>query len=173
MEELIVIVCIVIFAIVVKLDNKRKFKRCKRVGDIGENIVASKLKQLSDNFVVKNNVHIGNCQIDHLVICHELKLVFVIETKMWGGVISGGHRDKKWRQDKGNVVNYYDNPIKQNQYHCREVKKYYKGYRVINVVVFINNKNVPKSECIISSGELVNYIQWVYNRVYNRCIVDV
>lgn len=177
MEELIAIIGLAIFIFAVDITTKRNvkqnFEKCKTIGDIGESIVANKLNQLSDKFVVENNVHIGNCQIDHLVICHERKLVFVIETKMWGGIISGRANENMWRQDKGGVVNYFDNPIKQNKYHCDAVGKRYYGYEIYNVVVFINNKNVPKSKYIMSSGELVDYINSMYNRVYNSCIMNV
>lgn len=174
MNEVIAIgIGIIVFIFAIERDGKKKYKNCKSIGDIGESIVANKLKQLDDKFVVKNNVHIGNCQIDHLVINNECSLVFVIETKMWGGIITGGISDDMWKQDKNGVMNYFDNPIKQNKYHCNIVRKHYSGYEIINLVVFVGNKNVPKSKYIISKDELVEYITSVYNRVYNGCIMNV
>lgn len=174
MEEIIAVgIGIAIFIFAIDRDGKKKFRMCKGIGDIGESIVSNKLRRLDDRFEVKNNIHIGGCQIDHLVICRECRIIFVIETKMWGGIIRGRVNDNVWQQDKCGVINYFDNPIKQNKYHCEEVGKYYAGYEIVNVVVFVRNNNVPKSKYIVDCNELVNYINDMYNRVYNRCIMNV
>lgn len=173
MDIIVPILGIIIFLFFLEHDEQKKYKTCKKTGDIGESIVANKLKKLDDKFVVRNNIHMGRCQIDHLVICHDVKIVFVIETKMWGGIITGNTNDSMWKQNKNGVIKYMDNPIKQNQYHCRVVKNRYIGYEVYNVVVFVNNRNVPNSKYIVSANGLVCYINGVYNRVYNRCIMNV
>lgn len=152
-------VLLFIFVLVVTWIIKQNEYRDKRViGNVGENIVANKLKLLSGEFVVENNVHLGKAQIDHLVINHDKKIVFVIETKMWGGVITGKYNDDKWRQDKNGVVRYFANPMKQNNYHCRIVRERYKKYKVYGVIVFVRNTDVPKYKNIVGENKLVDYI---------------
>jgi len=130
-------------------------KRLKKIGNIGERIVRDRLNELPDNFIVLNNVRywFKKCQIDHMVICNDVKLIFVIETKMWGN-------------DK-----VYGDPVKQNEYHCRVVRNKFKGYRVINVVTFVGS--IPYKfrayKCVVNENELIDMV----NRVYNRYIIEV
>jgi hypothetical protein len=148
-------------------------QRDKRViGNLGESIIKSKLRELGDEFVVLHDVRYKKCQIDHLVINHAAKIVFVIETKMWGGIITGEVNDKKWRQDKNGQVMYYDNPVLQNKYHCRIVRQKYSGYSVRSVVVFVRCKSIPRHSNVMIEDELVEYINRVSNKVYNRVIID-
>lgn len=159
MEEIIAVgIGIALFIFAIDRDGKKKFRSCKGIGDIGESIVANKLRRLNDKFEVVNDVHIGGCQIDHLVICRECGIIFVIETKMWGGVIRGRVNNNMWQQDKGGVINYFNNPIKQNKYHCLVVENYYAGYEIINIVVFVRNKNVPQYQCVISDDKIEKFI---------------
>lgn len=129
--------------------------RLKKIGNIGERIVRDKLKELPDNFTVLNNVRywFKKCQIDHMVICEDAKLIFVIETKMWG---------------KGKV---YGNPIKQNEYHRRVVRRRYKGYKVVSIVVFVGSipREYLKYRCVVNVNGLLDMV----NKVYNRRIIDI
>jgi hypothetical protein len=151
---LIIVLSICVIYGVLKIESYRNHK----IGNIGEKIVVAKLNELSGDYYVKHNVHLSGTQIDHLVVCDELKLCFVIETKLWGGIITGDSNDKFWRQEKNGMVKYLKNPILQNKYHCRVVRNYYKGYRVYNVIVFVRNQSVPKYRCIMDEHELVGYI---------------
>lgn len=162
---------VILFALlmfVIWIENRKH----KRIGNIGEKVVRSKLDVLSDEYVVLHNVHYSNTQIDHMVICHDRKLVFVIETKMWGGIITGNYNDKKWIQNKNGVVSYYDNPILQNKYHCNIVRQKYYGYSVRSIVVFVGNKNIPPYKYVINEDELVDYIIKTTSKVSNRIIID-
>jgi hypothetical protein len=167
------IAMIILIMFVIWIINHKQYKANKPIGDIGESIVKNRLSVLVDDYVVEHNVHLGKAQIDHLVINHGVKIVFVIETKLWGGIITGSSSDDYWRQDKNGVIRYFDNPIKQNNYHCSVVRKYYSGYKVYNVVVFVKNNNVPKSKCIIGVNDLVNYIIGMTNKVSNRGGIEV
>jgi hypothetical protein len=143
------------------------------IGNIGEGIVSKKLIQLDDNYVVENDIELGGQQIDHLVINHSLQLCFVIETKYWSGTITGERNDTYWIQSKvGQADKYLYNPIKQNSKHCSTVRKYYPNYHVHGVVVFVRNKNVPHNRSIVGENELVEYINKVSKKVYNRYITD-
>jgi hypothetical protein len=177
MEELIILVlilyCMYAFGNQFTKIEYQKFKNNKPVGDIGEKIVKSRLDRLSDEFVVSHDVYFGNAQIDHLVVSHEKNIIFVIETKMWGGIITGECNDAKWEQNKGGQIKYLDNPMMQNKYHCRVVRKYYPDYKVYNVVVFVRNTNVPNYPSVMNENNLVDYIYRVSKKVSNRVIIGV
>jgi hypothetical protein len=91
---------------------------------------------------------------------------------MWGGNITGNRDDEYWVQSKDGQVKYFYNPLKQNKVHCNDIRKEYSNYHVYGVVVFVRNKNVPHNRCIVGENELIDYINRVYNRLYNRCITD-
>jgi hypothetical protein len=167
MELILAVMAVVIFYLIIQGENRSNYKKYKTVGDVGESIVAKRLLQLGSEFEDSNNVYIGNAQIDHIAINRDKKIIFVIETKLWGGVITGRHDEKFWQQDKNGVLKYFPNPILQNRFHCREVKRKYKGYMVINVVVFIRNENVPPYKCIVRVNDLVSYINNTSNKVCN------
>jgi len=159
-------------------EDKKQHKQypiiCKEKGNKGEAIVAEKLSLLSCDYIVKNNIIMnGITQIDHLVICAESRDIFVIETKYWAGIISGETSDKKWMQDNNGMIKYYGNPILQNKYHCKIVRRNYRDYNIHNIVVFVNNKNVPESRIIKTQNELVNYIYKTTSKVYNRATIDM
>lgn len=158
----------VLLILAVWIDNRKNVK----VGNLGEHIVKSKLELLGDDYIVLNNVRFRKVQIDHMVICRKVNIIFVIETKMWGGIITGGKDDKRWLQDKSGQVKYLNNPLLQNNYHCRVVRVKYKGYSVRSIVVFVGNKNIPPSRCIVRENDLVDYIIGITSRVYNRGIID-
>jgi hypothetical protein len=167
---------IVIIVFIDDMHKKKDYRRRKSTGDKGESVVAKRLNELDGDFVVEHNVYFGRTQIDHLVIDHEEMICYVIETKYWAGKISGRWDDEYWTQDKGGKVRYYKNPIKQNRYHCTVVKRYYSGYKTVNIVVFVGNSNVPKSKCIVQVDKLVDYIyrtsNKVSNNISNRVIID-
>jgi len=166
--------------------RRKQFKQSKIIGDIGENIVCRILYKLDrDNYIVRYNVYFGRAQIDHLVMCIESRDIFVIETKRWSGIITGKGTDKMWTQNKNGVIKYLDNPIMQNKFHCREVKKCYKNYEIHNVVVFVGNAtlNIPKSKCIVDKDKLIDYIEgcsiinittnMTTSKVSNKRLIDI
>lgn len=173
MDILFYVVILMLIYLCVSIDNYNNYKVNKVIGDKGESIVKNKLDLLGDDYVVENNVKINGYQIDHLVINHESMNVFVIETKMWGGIITGDMSDEYWMQNKNGNIKAFYNPILQNRKHCNAVRKHYCGYKIHNVVVFIRNKNTPKSRCIISVNELNDYIYRVCNKVCNRHRIDL
>lgn len=128
------------------------------IGDLGEDIVIKRINKLGKDFIIDNNVHLDDLQIDHLVVNNSLKLCFVIETKMWGGKITGSSKDDLWIQEKDGQIKYLNNPIKQNKCHCDAVRRSYQGYHTYNIVVFVKNKNVPRSRCIVDENGVRDYI---------------
>lgn len=165
MEEILLYAAMTfLISVVIWFEQRIDYKCHKKIGDIGEDIVTKKLIQLSQDYLVEHDVHIANNQIDHLVINHKLKICFVIETKLWGGIISGSHNDSYWQQEKDGYIKYLPNPIAQNELHCRKVRKRYSDYHVYSIIVFINNANVPHHRCISNENELVNHIYKISNK---------
>lgn len=170
---------LVILFLLYRID-RQAFLQNKVHGDKGESLVSKELVKLDSDFVVYDDVHLGHCQIDHLVINYKCKVIFVIETKNWAGIVKGEVNDDKWNRYKNDEVGYFNNPIKQNKKHCSEVRKRYKDYSIHNVVVFVKD-NAPNHRAIVRMGQLVSHIYKttervtgrVYNEVYNSSMVDV
>ncbi len=109
-------------------ENKQDMKRIKG-GRSGEEFVTKILREgLPDNCYILNDldVHDGStsAQNDHVVVTPAG--LFVIETKAYGGTLSGSADDDKWKQIKDYKGNkskkYVTNPIVQNEYHLKVLK---------------------------------------------------
>jgi hypothetical protein len=173
MDIIAALIGLMLLYIAVWYIKRNQYKRYKTIGDVGESIVSKELNKLGNDYTVMNNVHIGKCQIDHMVICKSTRIIFVIETKLWSGIITGDYNDKQWRQDKNGVVKYLDNPILQNRFHCNTVRKRYKNYKIYSVVCFINSDNVPRYKCIVRVNELARYINNTSNKLCNKDRIDM
>lgn len=145
------------------LNSSMKNNMIKQYGDNGEGTISEILCRLNNKYgvIFENDIIISNLQIDH--IARYKNIIFVIETKNWKGRISGRKFDTKWKQDNKGYVNYYRNPILQNEKHVDILKngnnKYsYNGCEFINLVVFIRNRNIPRFKNVISDDMLYNYI---------------
>lgn len=163
METIIILIALLVFIYILNQMDQS-------VGKEGEMIVRNILSQLPDEYTVRNNVKYGfflfpHTQIDHIVRHPYSGSIFVIETKMWGGIITGSRKDEYWQQYKDGTVRYFNNPIIQNERHCRVVRKRYPGYKIHNVVVMVRNKNIPDFKCVINEDMLLNYIS---KKVSNR-----
>ena len=121
-------------------------------------MVIKELDKLDSNYSIKNNVHIGGSQIDHLVKCKNTRTIFVIETKYWGGTITGKRGDKYWKQLYNGSVKMLYNPVRQNSVHCKNVKRFYFGYDVINLVVFSSKCVFPATKNCMFYKDLVPFI---------------
>ena len=93
-------------------------------GERGELSVSKKLRSLGNHYIVLDDLLIsgvhGDTQIDHVVISPFG--IFVIETKCWGGWISGGENADKWKQTLYDEKYEKPNPIFQNKVHVDAVK---------------------------------------------------
>lgn len=154
-----------LLSIVIWFNQRDTYKYNKHIGDVGENIVANRLSQLNEEYIVEHNVHIGHSQIDHLVINHGLKICYVIESKYWGGIITGKRNDSFWQQDINGTIKYLPNPIIQNEYHCRDIRKSYSGYHIYSIVVFIKNNKVPCLKCIANENRVLDFIYETSNKL--------
>lgn len=112
-------------------------------GRRGERRVRGRLRRLcrEGEYRLLNDIYISACgresQIDHILIGKAG--VFVIETKNYGGRITGGERDAEWTQHLGSEYTFY-NPVRQNWGHIRALKNLLDGicpdYCFHSVVVF-------------------------------------
>lgn len=95
-------------------------------GEVGEYSVASRLKRLpKEDYKVINNLmlKVGNwtSQIDHVVICRYG--LFVIETKNYQGLITGGENSDSWTQNIFGQKYSFHNPVHKNESHLKAIRK--------------------------------------------------
>lgn len=135
------------------------YNSAKQKGKRGELRVSSLLSQLSDEYILLNDVVFrtdkGTTQIDHIVVSKFG--VFAIETKNYHGEIYGDDNRQKWTQIIVTDVNYarkrwktytyvtkshFYNPVKQSLGHCFRIKELLSSFTylpVVPIVVFSNN----------------------------------
>lgn len=79
----------------------------------------------------------GTTQIDHLLISKYG--LFVIETKNMRGRISGGERERTWRQEIGGRTVGFQNPLHQNYLHTRTLHELLgvSEARIFSVIAFV------------------------------------
>ncbi|MCX7817924.1 MAG: NERD domain-containing protein [Kiritimatiellae bacterium] len=112
--------------------------RMLRIGRGGEHRVADRLAELDDRHAVFNDLSIRSglrrAQVDHLVVGPHG--VVVIETKNWGGTLSGRATDTTWRQDRpGRPSRRLDNPLRQNRQQVTVVRACLAGAQLGHVPV--------------------------------------
>lgn len=156
---LVAITSLVLFAVIFVIGYKSKHERedddgtqwgmpltpaNDAAGIKGEKEVNSSLRHLlnSDEYLLTNlllPLKNGNkTEIDCVLITR--KGIFCIETKRWLGHISGNDEDDDWLQeydDPSMSDRKHNNPVKQNAWHCRVLKrKLNNRYAVNNIVIF-------------------------------------
>lgn len=114
----IIVIFIVIWFIIYMLKPQKDKKNTDdwqyTAGIRGEKLVRQKLNQLDSRYKTLNDIHYRNAQIDHIVEYHgDNPFVIVIETKTWGGCVSGKVHDKHWIQKENGLTKEYYNPIKE------------------------------------------------------------
>lgn len=78
-------------------------------------------------------------EVDLLMI-HETG-IYVFEIKHYKGVIYGKDTDIKWTQFFRTEDNqYFDNPILQNEYHIKAIKKLFPNVAIKSIIVFTNDE---------------------------------
>lgn len=140
---LVVCIAIIIGAIIRRLTVS--------AGEVGENVVASKLRWLprSQYFVINDLVFTkgnGNTtQIDHVVVSPYG--IFVIETKNIYGYIHGSDNSKLWRSCWRNRDLAFDNPILQNKAHMMALAEKLKlrDDSFVSIIAFSTNADLQVS----------------------------
>lgn len=106
-------------------------------GRSGEDFVSKILREeLPDDVYLLNDidVHDGSktAQNDHILV-HTSGL-YLIETKTYGGTLTGHVDDEKWTQLKENNGNkskaHVTNPIQQNKYHQEVMERFLENYEL-------------------------------------------
>lgn len=139
-------------------------------GAYGEYYVSRKLKGLSDEYMVINDLLLpssqGTTQIDHVVVSPYG--IFVIETKNYKGWIYGNEQSEKWIQSliSGRRYGYFTkdkypfrNPICQNRTHVNAVKALICSigdFKIIPIVAFSDDATL----CLTCPNYIV--IHWAY-----------
>lgn len=136
------------------------------IGKQGENIVSKKLRSLPRaKYHVVNDVLIRNSnstsQIDHVVISKFG--IFVVETKNYKGMITGGQYSEEWTQHLRGQKNSFRNPIKQNYGHIKALEEMLDldASVFVSVVVFSDKASlkVDTSEGVVNYKEIKKYIK--------------
>jgi len=103
----------------------------------------------------------GTTQIDHIIVSKFG--IFVIETKNMGGWIFGGAADPKWTQTFRNKRNSFQNPLRQNYKHTKELDALL-GIgedKIFSIVVFTGNAEFKTEmpDNVMPGQRLVRYIR--------------
>lgn len=125
MKLLIAIVATIFFLLgFVAGRAKRRYEE-----NIGEQAVKNLLNKrfANENYHLLNNITLpaiqGTTQIDHILV--STKGIFVIETKHYRGWIFGNPNHPKWTQVIFKFKNKFQNPLRQNYKHIKELRRYF------------------------------------------------
>ncbi len=135
-----------------------------RMTNLGEATVARELKHLNQRrYRVLHNILLKNggesVQIDHIVIGRSG--IYVIETKHYHGLVSGGENTYHWHHYIGGKDYEFYNPCRQNRGHIRVLKRLLRDYSdlpVYSIVAFPTECGV---EVDTDETEVVHYDELV------------
>ncbi len=145
-------------------------------GYYGEYLVFCELyKRMQGNCKILMNLNIPTennktTEVD-LVMIHESG-IFVFEVKHYKGTIYGDANGKIWTQYFRTVKNeVLKNPILQNEYHIKAIKKMFPDVPIKSVIVFTNN------ECDIRVNNNSNVdickLNYLSNTLNSRLMLDI
>jgi hypothetical protein len=102
----------------------------------------------------------GTTQIDHIIVSEYG--VFVIETKNMGGWIFGNPNQPKWTQTFGKSKNSFQNPLRQNYKHIKELESLLQigEDKLFSVVVFTGEAEFKTDmpDNVLRIGRLARYV---------------
>lgn len=129
-----------------------------RVRQLTTNLDADTYHQLHDVTLPTED---GTTQIDHIIVSKFG--IFVIETKNMSGWIFGKASDSKWTQSFRNHKNSFQNPLRQNYKHTKELNALL-GVgedKIFSVVVFTGDAEFKTEmpENVMHGRRLVRYIR--------------
>ncbi len=156
----------------------------EKAGRAGEYIVDIFLKELvkEDEYLLTNLlIPVGKnneTEIDAVIISR--KGIFCIEVKNWIGYVSGSDEDEKWLQqyDDPYMPNKTPkNPVKQNENHCRALKRLLNNrFDIFNVVIFLKleYRNGIDSDHVYTLKEFIkDYRQFPGNEIDERLLRQI
>lgn len=160
-DKLKISILIILLFILLILLKKRKKQSIINSGEKEVINVLSKIKgyKLLNNIMIKRGTKTS--QIDHILIGK--KGIFVIETKDYSGVITGGDYDVNWTQTLMAHNNYFYNPIRQNYGHVKALEEVLNIDEIfIPLIVFTNKSNIKNLNTVnnvIQLKKLKNFIR--------------
>lgn len=134
----------------VDIDEQRQIWDSRAIGYYGEYLLFCELyKGLTGQFKILMNLNVPaedntTTEIDLLLI-HETG-IYIFECKHYSGIIYGTDTDENWTQFFKTVPNnIFKNPISQNGYHLRAIKKLYPNLPVYSFIVFTSDNCTLKT----------------------------
>lgn len=155
----------VLLVIIIILFIWFKLTKSQRKGSVGENIVSRRLTKLPhDKYYILNDLllpsNYGTTQIDHVVV--SVYGVFVIETKNYSGIITGGEESEQWTKNMYGYKYTMPNPVRQNKAHAMAIKSIMKQKGVFcnirSIIAFSGQATIRARS---DSSELVYFNQVV------------
>lgn len=141
-------------------------------GWIGEKQVSNTLKKLPQNYKLIDNILLrksdgSTTQIDHIII--SVYGIFVIETKNYKGIITGGEYSEQWTKHMYKKKYKFLNPIRQNYGHIKTLEETLNLTKnmFIPIVVFTSDAKlrVKSKKAIINAKDLNKTIQNYKKRI--------
>ncbi|HCT64757.1 MAG TPA: NERD nuclease [Lachnospiraceae bacterium] len=148
-------------------------------GWVGETAVASILASLpKEEYKVLNNVMLqtnhGTTQIDHVVI--SIYGIFVIETKNYKGLITGGENSEKWTKNMYGKKYPFRNPLKQNYGHVKALEELLElpESKFVPIIVFSVNATlkVKTDKLVVYTVKLKRAIQSFTEKLFEKSELD-
>ncbi len=140
----------------------RRYKIMQSGAD-GEERNTDILSSLSSDYHVLTSVKIANTELDAIVVGPNG--VFLIEVKNYSGHLETS-RSGYWTQKKGGHSKSIKNPIKQLNWHSKELVSFLRSHGIkawVDSRVFLSNPNVSVDElpnrCIESASSLRRWIE--------------
>ena len=143
-------------------------------GYMGEFWVRTKLEKLpKDKYKVLHDIMIKidnkTHQIDHIVV--STYGIFVIETKNYGGLITGSSNNNNWCMHLGKNKYYFNNPIHQNYGHIVALEKLL-GIEESKFISIISMSNKAKIKVQEKNVITLDYLVSTINN-YKNLILDI
>lgn len=148
------------------------------VGWWGERFVSSKLSELSGekykifhNLLLPSNGNLETTQIDHVIVSNYG--IFVIETKSYGGSITGDNHDRNWTQFSHSNKKFFYNPKYQNYAHEKAIemliRPLFPNVPIISFIAFPSAKRIQVNG-IFNVGHVRDVIAKIKN--YNDLVIS-
>lgn len=127
-------------------------------GTLGELSVNVLLAGLGQDYIIMDNLMLSNngytTQIDHVVI--SIYGIFVIETKNYKGIITGGEFAETWTQHLYTESHPMPNPIRQNYGHIQAIRRKISGVytgEIYSIIAFSSDADVKVN---VSSAAIIH-----------------
>lgn len=161
----ILFIVAVIFFFIGFFSGKARANYKENLGEQAVNNLLNKYFTNEECHLLKNvtlRIAGGTTQIDHVLV--STKGIFVIETKDFSGWIFGNPKLPKWTQTTRWGKYKFQNPIRQNHKHIKELERYFdflpdKSFKSIVVFVGDGEFKTAMPENVLLIDNLVQHIK--------------